>query len=134
MSISERERQALDSIEDELAHSAPRLAAKLAMFARLAADERMPAREPVRSVAWKRGGWAAAGGRAEPCPRGRWHIGRKTRVWLWLASIAAALGLMVTLTHGTTVSACVHSLTPACAQAPSVYPASYPAPHHQNGR
>jgi Protein of unknown function (DUF3040) len=100
MSTSEHERQALDSIESELAHSAPRLTSMVVMFSRLTADEQMPAREPVRSVAGRRRGW-------------RCRIGRRTRGWLCLAAAAALLALM-TLTHGTQVSVCAHSLTTAC--------------------
>jgi hypothetical protein len=47
MSISEREQQALDSIEEDLAGSVPELAAKLAVFTRLTAGEAMPPRERV---------------------------------------------------------------------------------------
>lgn len=48
MSLSTPDRQALDAIEDGLAESSPSLAAKLATFSRLTADEEMPARETVR--------------------------------------------------------------------------------------
>jgi len=47
MSISERDQQALDLIEEDLAGSVPELAAKLAVFTRLTADEAMPPRERV---------------------------------------------------------------------------------------
>lgn len=47
MSLSTPDRQALDAIEDDLAASSPSLAAKLATFSRLTADEEMPARETV---------------------------------------------------------------------------------------
>src|SRR5690348_12125317 len=47
MSISERERQALGLIEEDLAGSVPELAAKLAVFTRLTAGEAMPPRERV---------------------------------------------------------------------------------------
>jgi len=45
MSLSAREQQALDSIEDEMAGSDPKLASLLATFARLASGEEMPVRE-----------------------------------------------------------------------------------------
>jgi len=51
MSISEREQQALDLIEEDLAGSGAELAAKLAVFARLTAGEAMPPRESVRCSA-----------------------------------------------------------------------------------
>ena len=50
MSLTEPHRQALGSIEDDLAGSDPSLASMLTIFSRLAAGEEMPAREkiPVR--------------------------------------------------------------------------------------
>jgi hypothetical protein len=48
MSLNVRERHSLRAIEARLTRADPRLAAKLGMFARLAAGERMPARERVR--------------------------------------------------------------------------------------
>jgi Protein of unknown function (DUF3040) len=51
MSLSTREQQVLDSIENRLAGSDPRLAALLATFARLTSGEPMPAREEIRMQA-----------------------------------------------------------------------------------
>jgi hypothetical protein len=48
MSLSASEQQALDSIEATLTSSDPKLASLLAIFARLASGEEMPARERVR--------------------------------------------------------------------------------------
>jgi hypothetical protein len=48
MSLSPRERHALESIKDGLVGSDPQLAALLATFTRLASDEEMPDREPVQ--------------------------------------------------------------------------------------
>lgn len=115
MSISERERQALDSIESELAQSDRQLASMLAIFSRLTADERMPGREPVRSVDGKPG-----------LRLRRFRIGRRTRGWLLLAAAAALLIAMVTITHGNRVSPCAHSLTTACEQAPARLAGSVP--------
>src|SRR5689334_10985445 len=62
MSISEREQQALDFIEEDLAGSGAALAAKLAVFTRRTAGETMPRRESVRcSVGPPRGGPVRAG-------------------------------------------------------------------------
>jgi hypothetical protein len=47
MSLTTREQQALDAIENRLAGSDPNLAALLATFARLTSGEGMPAREQV---------------------------------------------------------------------------------------
>src|SRR5215469_11246620 len=108
MGISERERQVLDSIERELAQHDQQLASMLMMFSRLTADERMPAREPVRSVDGEPG-WRRAW---------RFRIGRQTRGWLLLAAAAALLVSMVFMTRGNRVSVCTHSLT-AREQAPA---------------
>lgn len=48
MSLIPRERQALDSIEDGLAASDPRLTSLLATFTRLTAGEALPERESLR--------------------------------------------------------------------------------------
>jgi hypothetical protein len=52
MSLSARERHALDSIESELTGSDPELALLLATFGRLTSDEEMPAREKIRARRW----------------------------------------------------------------------------------
>ena len=117
MSISKREQQALDSIETDLARSAPQLASMLVMFSWLTADERMPVREPVRSGEGPRRVW-------------RCHIGRKTRGWLLLAVAAALFALAMTLTHGNRVSVCTHSLTSACERSPSGFRAGVPESGH----
>ena len=46
--MSERERQALGSIEDGLAGSDPALASMLGIFSRLTSGEEMPAREKIQ--------------------------------------------------------------------------------------
>jgi hypothetical protein len=104
MSISGREREVLGSMESDLADSDPRLASMLVMFSRLTADERMPVREPVRSVDGEPGRLRLR----------RFRIGRKGRGWLLLAAAAALLASMVTMTHGNRVSACTHALITAC--------------------
>lgn len=114
MSISERERQVLDSIESELADSAPRLASMLVMFSRLAAGERMPARGPLRNGAGKPGGPAAATGGAGQRRVRRFSVGRRARGWLCFATAAALLAVMMTLTHGNQVGTCTRALTTAC--------------------
>lgn len=49
MGLSARERRALRSLEVDLAVSAPRLAARLAVFTRLSVGEAFPAREIIRA-------------------------------------------------------------------------------------
>jgi hypothetical protein len=106
MSLSERERQTLESIENGLVRSAPELASMLAIFTRLTANEKMPARRPVRRASSPR---AEAGFTASPPsperPR-RIRLGRAAQRWLWLALAAALLALTVILGHGTGRAAC----------------------------
>lgn len=106
MSISEREREVLDSTESDLADSDPRLASMLVMFSRLTADERMPAREPVRSADGEPG-WRRLR---------RFRLRRRARGWLLLAVAAAVIASMLTMTYGNRVSACTHALITACDQ------------------
>lgn len=55
MSLSAHEQQELDLIEDEIAASDPTLASLLATFARLSADDELPAREQIRASRGRRG-------------------------------------------------------------------------------
>lgn len=105
MSISERERQALDSIGNGLARSAPKLASMMAMFARLTADEDMPAREPVRCTGHGQG-W-------------RRHLRREALLWLWLATVIVLLAVSLTLSYSMRSGKCAPSRTTACGQAPA---------------
>ncbi len=50
MSLSEREKQALDAIGDRLAGSDPELASQLAIFSRLASGEETPVRKKIRAI------------------------------------------------------------------------------------
>src|SRR5260370_14012503 len=68
MSIGAWEKQALDSIADGLAGSAPDLASLLAIFSRLASGEAMPAREKLQMLRQDR-----------PHRSGRYPRGGKTR-------------------------------------------------------
>jgi hypothetical protein len=50
MSLSAREQQALESIEDRLAESDPGPASRLGIFSRLASGEEMPERDEIRPI------------------------------------------------------------------------------------
>jgi hypothetical protein len=50
LSLSEREQQILSRIAEELARTAPALMSLLTGFNRLATDEEMPARRPLRRL------------------------------------------------------------------------------------
>jgi hypothetical protein len=67
MSLSAHDQQALDSIENRLVGSDPRLASLLATFGRLAAGEELPVRERIRA------GWRRVSCR----PPGRWRRPRQ---------------------------------------------------------
>ena len=67
MSLSAREQQALDCIEDELAGSDPKLAWLLATFARHASGEEMPVREKIPNLTLRRGNVHQPARRLFPC-------------------------------------------------------------------
>jgi Protein of unknown function (DUF3040) len=60
MTLSERDMQALGSIENGLSGSDPMLASMLNIFSRLAAGEEMPARKKTRVRRDPRLGWSRA--------------------------------------------------------------------------
>lgn len=119
MSISEREQQALTSIEEDLVDSGPELAAKLAMFARLTAEEEMPSRERI---------WRAVRAPAVPPataarvssdperPRIPHILSRRVALRLLLLALTIALlALAFTFSRGTGKGACIVPST-ACQQ------------------
>ena len=117
MSISERERQTLESIENGLVRSAPKLASMLAIFTRLTANEKMPARRPVRRAPSPR---TVAGLTAGPPSPERPRRIRLGRGWLWLALAAALLALTVILGQGTGRAACMATrVTATCHHVPA---------------
>ncbi len=109
MSLSEREQQALQSIEDGLTGADPRLAALLATFTRLTADEALPLRE--RIDAGRRLGVRPR--RRMPLPGGRlpWQY---TCALLWFGVTLALIALALVLGHGGSRASC-GPLRPACA-------------------
>lgn len=131
MSISEREQQTLASIADGLARSAPKLAAMLAIFTRLTADEKMPVRRPVRRAARV---MRTTAGPAAPPPgpgrAGRRGHGRGARQWVWLAVAVALLALFVTMSRGTGARTCPALRAAACEQVPAP---AHPAPRRPRG-
>lgn len=107
MSLSAHDQQALDSIEDEIAGSAPRLASLLATFARLTAGEELPGREQVGG-ARRRAALPARAWRRHPLPRAP-RLARGPRMWpgwwlmlLWLAVSAGlvASALIISRSEG----------------------------------
>jgi Protein of unknown function (DUF3040) len=108
MSLSARERQTLEDIEDELACSDPDLADRMAMFTRLTAGDEMPAREMTGT------------GRRSPGGRGLWHrLVLRAGPVLWLV-IALSLIAAALVMKGST-RPCSGSWPAGCAKPASVH-------------
>jgi hypothetical protein len=107
MSLSARERHVLDSIEDGLASSDPRLAAQLATFARLTSGEEMPVRERLATAPWPARLWPRQG--SAPHRRPGHSIGYR-RGWQALTLV----WLVITVTLATVALAVSHGGKPAC--------------------
>jgi len=104
MSLSAWEKQALDSIEGELAGSAAELASLLATFSRLAAGEEMPERAKVRALQPhrpRRRLRRPGGGKLHRDAR-RLRLGRQ-RAWplaLWLVVSLGMIAVALVLSRG----------------------------------
>jgi hypothetical protein len=120
MSISEREQQALGSIEEDLAGSVPELAAKLAMFTRLTAGEAMPPRERVSRPARASPASPATAGASRGSARA-WPRRRRLTVWRLTAMVVvlAILALAFATSHGASHDICTVTGAAACRQAPA---------------
>lgn len=79
MSLSAHDRHELDLIEEALAGTDPRFAAKLSAFSRLADGEAMPERERIRAQRQHAAGRAWAGAR-------RGHRGMPAGGWITIAA------------------------------------------------
>ena len=108
MSLSEREQQALQSIEERLADADPRLALMLATFTRLTAGEALPTRENTGTAPGSRPHRSVPPLRV----RLRWQ-----HAWalLWLGTVVALIALALVLGQGSGGVACA-PLTIACAR------------------
>lgn len=124
MSLSAREQQELDSIEDEIAGSAPGLATLLATFTRLTAGEELPAREQLKGASRR------PGRRRRPSVASRYHGGPApslslAAVLLWLAVSVALIVTALALSRGGNGKGCAlpgaacagQALAPAARQA-----------------
>jgi hypothetical protein len=118
MSLSTREQQALDGIENRLAGSDPKLAWLLAAFTRLTSGEGMPAREEVRMRAdWKRRFYR----RARRLLAAYAGLGRALAL-LWVLMTVGLIALAVGLSSGGSGGACVGSWPSACAPPQPAHP------------
>ena len=112
MTISERDRQALGSIENGLAGSDPMLASMLNIFGRLAAGEEMPAREKPRKARVRRYS----------------RLGLSEAVLLLWVVISAGMLTVALVLNTSGHKACTGSMGTAC-PTPSVSPAFPPGRH-----
>ena len=135
MSLSARDRQMLDRIEEAIADSEPGLASLLATFGRLTAGEELPAREQIRADRPGTSRWwfRLGNSRRAHGPSGRpgWPMAWSL-VWL-AASIALAVAAM-TVRHDDRAGACgaevlvcgsrapAHAVPPAAPATPSGQP------------
>ena len=119
MSLSAWEQQALDSIKNGLASSDPTLVARLSMFARLASDEEMPAREKIQV-----GSRRAA---LRPPPPVRRRLGLQgAALLLWLVTTIALIAVALVYSRDGSHDTCTGTLVSFCASGTS---ASGSAPH-----
>lgn len=129
MTLSAWEQHSLDSIQDGLARSDPRLNALLATFTRLVSDEEMPVREKIRARP-RRALRRSAGGRRPHAPNQSLRRTRSVRprlgvqqaallvcVGLILAVIVTVLFLSRGVSHSTCPSLC---WAVPCASSPHV--------------
>jgi Protein of unknown function (DUF3040) len=123
MSLSAREQQALDSTEDELAGSDPKLASLLATFARHASGQEMPAREKIPNPALRRGNVRRPAHRLFP------RLGlQQTMLLLWLTVTIALIAVALVLNRDSRNGPCPESRAVACTQQAPVH-SPRPAAH-----
>jgi hypothetical protein len=128
MSLSVHEQVALNSIEGELARSDPGLASRLATFARLAKDAKLPEREQIRAgrrpdrpaLTWRRHRWPEAS-RSVLRPSG-WAF-----VLVWLAVSAGLVVSALVLTRGDGRGGCGIGGTACTGASASAYGHAAPA-------
>lgn len=126
MSLSVREQQALDSIEDGLCGSDPRLASLLATFTQLTAGEEMPVREKIRA-GWRRATRRSHRNRRHP-PRDMMGL-QAVLLWLLISVVLIAVALALSRgSGGGGGGACPMSWAAACAVQPPGH-AARPAAH-----
>jgi hypothetical protein len=122
MSLTAREQQALDGIENRLAGSDPRLAALLATFTRLTSDDGMPACEEVRQdVRWTRQVFR----RARRLLAAYAGLDR-TAALLWALIAIGMMAVAVVLSSRASGTACIRSWT-AVSATPSACVVPVPA-------
>lgn len=130
MSLTPWEDQILDSIKDRISKSDPGLAARLAIFTKLAADEQMPLRENIQVPrrAFRRPGrrWQRRLQRMvrAPVSRARHRFGyQRLGLVLWLVVSIALVTTALLLNPGAHGAGCTLASAVACAN-PAPAPSS----------
>ena len=123
MSLSAREQQVLDCIEDELAGSDPKLAWLLATFARYATGEELPVRDNIPNLALRRGNVRRPARRLFP------RLGlQQTMLLLWLTVTIALIAVALVLNRDSRNGPCRGSWGVVCTQQEPVH-SPRPAAH-----
>ena len=122
MSLTPREELILDSIKDRISRSDPGLAALLAIFTKLAADEDMPLREDIRIPRQaprrpsRKRWWRLKRLFGTPVSRARQRFGyQRLALALWLVISIALITTALLLNRGNPGAGCMPALTVACA-------------------
>jgi len=112
-SLGAWEQQALESIRDGLAGSDPELVTLLTTFTRLSADEAMPPRATLRARSRR----AIQRSRLSR-DRAYHRLRSRYAMVAWVVVTVVMIGAALTLSHGSSQSACSASVFgPACASA-----------------
>jgi len=124
MSLNAWEQDALDSIRDGLADSDPALAARLAMFTRLASGEAMPAREKLQAAS--RRVVQRGAGRSRGLYR---RLGlQRTMLLVWLVTTLTLIAAALTSSRGDGPRTCTGSWAMLCSGAIAAPQPAQPIP------
>ncbi|HVT67924.1 MAG TPA: hypothetical protein VHF26_09260 [Trebonia sp.] len=113
VSLSAHDRRTLGQIEEDLAVSAPHLAAMMSSFSRLADGEAMPGQERIQAGTRRKAGQPLHSVLGGQPGRPRWVV------LTWLAVIAASavlIGLALAGGRGGASASCAAWTVPACPQ------------------
>jgi hypothetical protein len=122
MSLSAWEKHALESIEDRLTGSDPKLAALLTCFSRLGSGEAMPFRQRVRTRWWRlrrhspRQRIRRGRMRRRPGRTGRWLSLPRAVVLLWLLTTFVMVTIAVLISLGSGAKTCTTPWAAVCAR------------------
>lgn len=129
MSFSAWEQDALDSIKNGLAESDPALAARLAIFTRLASGEAMPARDTLQAASER---LARHPARQAPARRTGWMYQRlglgRTLLLVWLITTTALIAAALASSRVGSHLNCTGTWGTLCARSSSAPQAVQPVP------